>query len=61
MNCPRCGEVCYRNNQDVGNGRIEPVEEDDRKSVFTNCNVCGIKLRHPEEYAMGMCIRCAAE
>lgn len=31
------------------------------KSVFTNCNVCGIKLRTPEEDQVGMCERCAAE
>ncbi len=29
--------------------------------VFTNCNVCGIKLRTPEDDGMGMCDRCARE
>lgn len=29
--------------------------------VFTNCNVCGIKLRTEEEDRIGMCERCAAE
>jgi hypothetical protein len=29
--------------------------------VFTNCNVCGIRLRTVEEDRMGMCERCAAE
>lgn len=31
------------------------------KVVFTNCNVCGIKLRTDDENQMGMCERCAAE
>lgn len=29
--------------------------------VFTNCNVCGIKLRPTDPDEMGMCERCAAE
>jgi len=28
--------------------------------IFTNCNVCGIKLRTDDEDQMGMCVRCAA-
>ncbi len=30
-------------------------------AVFAHCNVCGIRLRTPEEDQMGMCERCAAE
>ncbi len=29
--------------------------------IFTNCNVCGIKLRTEAEDRMGMCERCCAE
>lgn len=32
---------------------------DDDGSVFTHCNVCGKRLREPEEDEMGMCIECA--
>ena len=31
------------------------------EKVFTNCNVCGIKLRTDDENQMGMCERCADE
>jgi len=41
----------------------DPQDEDDtaERRVFTNCNVCGIKLRTDDEEKMGMCERCAAE
>jgi hypothetical protein len=29
--------------------------------VFTNCNVCGIRLRTQDEDVMGMCEGCAGE
>lgn len=31
----------------------------ERMPVFTNCNVCGIKLRTDDEEEIGMCDRCA--
>ncbi len=32
---------------------------DDDGPVFTHCNVCGKRLREPEEDEMGMCSDCA--
>jgi hypothetical protein len=32
---------------------------DDDGPVFTHCNVCGKRLREPEEDEMGMCEECA--
>jgi hypothetical protein len=29
--------------------------------IFTNCNVCGIRLRTEDEDGMGMCEGCAGE
>lgn len=44
--CPDCGDRLFF---------------DDNEPVFTNCNVCGIKLRTEAEDQMGMCERCADE
>jgi hypothetical protein len=39
----------------------EQAQAEHDKRVFTNCNVCGIKLRTADEDKMGMCVRCAGE
>jgi hypothetical protein len=39
----------------------EMERQKERAVVFTNCNVCGIRLRTEDEEKMGMCARCAAE
>lgn len=33
----------------------------DEEPVWTNCNVCGILIKSAEEYALGMCERCARD
>ena len=35
------------------------IPRDDDGPVFTNCNVCGIRLRTRDEDEMGMCEACA--
>lgn len=34
-------------------------EQEPNRRVFTNCNDCGLPLRTDEEYAMGLCDKCA--
>jgi DNA-directed RNA polymerase subunit RPC12/RpoP len=45
--CPACGTENY--------------PDEDGEFIFTNCNVCGVRLRWQFEDRMGMCARCANE
>ncbi len=40
---------------------FDSYDAPEQPCVFSNCNVCGIKLRTSDEDKMGMCERCAAE
>jgi len=37
------------------------AEREAEEIIFTDCNVCGIKLREKGEFKMGMCLMCAEE
>ena len=53
--CPECGAENYPDGDDDYH-RAGPY-----RPVFTNCNVCGVKLRTVAEDQVGMCERCADE
>lgn len=61
--CNYCKCVCIPPGQRFCSGRCARNYHEFReeKPVFTNCNVCGIVLREPGEFQMGMCERCAGE
>lgn len=43
----------------ITRGGFDGLGGDDDGPVFTHCNVCGKRLREPEEDEMGMCLDCA--
>jgi hypothetical protein len=44
----------------IARGGFDGLGDDyEREPVFTHCNVCGKRLREPEEDEMGMCAECA--
>lgn len=68
VRCPDCGKVTVKPDVFSGGRPISAVCHGcgerlyfDEPQVFTNCNVCGIKLRTEAEDQIGMCDRCAGE
>ena len=74
MKCSECGcefmvdadeefpdevDVCYHCQHEYLDENVPEAFQ--MQHVFTDCNVCGIKLRTESEHRMGMCDRCAAE
>jgi hypothetical protein len=57
--CYDCGWYeGYEVDQVIDSDREQFAKEQPAKAVFTNCNVCGIKLRTTDEDKIGMCERC---
>jgi hypothetical protein len=54
-------EIAKGQEPQQGRCRPSPSADSDEQPVFANCNACGITLRSKDEFAMGMCERCAAE
>lgn len=54
--CPCCGASNWPDEE----GDESPIQSMAPR-VFSNCNVCGIRLRTEDEDQMGMCERCANE
>ncbi len=61
--CDYCRTVCIPSGRFCSGTCRRKFEEfyEQPKRVFTNCNVCGDKLRTADEDKMGMCERCANE